>query len=627
MPVTAHISLKDTVIRLDDIEITTSRLNHFGLGIAVERVDSRLFRMNNALSLSELFFSHSGIAMKQYGPGGLSTLSMRGGNAAHTAVLWNGINIQSPMNGMSNLSIFPSFLIKNVSVQRGGSGSLYGSGAVGGVIHISDRERFHQPNNITCMTGYGSFNKQDYFFSAKTGDNLYAFTMKMYFQSADNNFPFKNTTRLGHPVEKQTNAGIRSYGFMPGLQVRTSKKSILSISSLYQKFNKDIQTMMTKVNPNQDSQADVNFLLTANWKYVGSKHTFLFKSGILRNRIILIDKCLPNPEETPVSDNTGNSLIHEGESRFFIQEGQILSIGINFTHESGESMGYLKKAVRDRLALFASWKLMNLVPGMQTVFSFRQEFEKHINHPVTYTLGTDYHLSDHILFKGNISKNYRIPSFNDLYWKPDTYARGNPLLKPESGYAAEIGSSQVLETGAVKMEFSQTLFRNTMNDLILWLPDNQGIWFPENKEKARTRGLELTGNGEWLFHKMKFDIHAFYTRIRSTLTTSDSYNNKPVIYVPKHRFMASFNWHYKEVSANFTFNHNSKRYYDHSHTLPQYSIGNLTVQYELPVKGNLLSASFRIDNLWNTKYQTIAWYAMPLRNYHLALQMQINTKY
>jgi len=623
----AHISLKDTVIRLDDIEIKTSRLNHFGLGIAVDRVDSRLLRMNSTLSLSGLFFSHSGISMKRYGPGGLSTLSIRGGNAAHTAVLWNGINIQSPMNGMSNLTVFPSFLIDNISVQRGGSGSLYGSGAVGGVIHISDIGRFHQQNNITCMAGYGSFNKQDYIFSAKTGDNTYAFTMKFYIQSADNDFAFRNTTRIGNPMEKQTNAGMRSYGFMPGLQVRTSKKSILSISTLYQKFTKDIQTMMTNILPNQDNQTDMNLIFTANWKYVGSKQTFLVKNGVIRNRIILTDNSLPNPEDEPLSDNIGNSVINEVESRFVIQEGHILNIGLNFTHESGESMGYLNKAIRDRLAIFSSWKILDIFSGLEAVLSFRQEFEKHINHPVTYSLGTDYHLTDHILFKGNISKNYRIPSFNDLYWKPDTYARGNPSLNPESGYSAEIGSVQVLETGTAKMEFSQTLYKNTMNDLILWLPDNIGIWYPENKEKAETSGLELKGKGEWQFKKVNFDFNTFYTLIHSKLTCSDAYDNKPVIYVPRHKVMASLTCHYKDLSVDFTFNHNSNRYYDHSHTLPGYSIGDLTVQYKFPVKGNLLNASFRVDNLWNTEYQTIAWYAMPLRSYQLALKIQINTKY
>ncbi len=623
----AHVSLKDTVIRLDDIEIKTSRLNNFGLGIAVDRVDSRLLRMNSTLSLSGLFFSHSGISMKQYGPGGLSTLSIRGGNAAHTAVLWNGINIQSPMNGMSNLSVFPSFLIDNISVQRGGSGSLYGSGAVGGVIHISDIGRFHQQNNVTCMAGYGSFNKQDYIFSAKTGDNTYAFTMKFYIQSTDNDFAYRNTTRIGNPMEKQTNAGMRSYGFIPGLQVRTSKKSILSISTLYQKFSKDIQTMMTNILPNQDNQADVNLILTANWKYVDSKYTFLVKSGVVRNRIVLTDKSLPNPEDEPIADNTGNSMINEVESRFVIQEGHILNIGLNFTHESGESMGYLNKAIRDRMAIFSSWKILNIISGLETVLSFRQEYEKHSNHPVTYSLGTDYHLTDHILIKGNISKNYRIPSFNDLYWKPDTYARGNPSLNPESGYSAEIGSVQVLETETGEMEFSQTLYKNTMNDLILWLPDNKGIWYPENKEKAETSGLELKGKGEWQFKKVKFDVTAFYTLIHSTLTSSDAYNNKPVIYVPRHKAMASVACHYKDLSVDFTFNHNSKRYYDHSHTLPEYSIGDLTVQYKFPVKGNRLNASFRIGNLWNTEYQTIAWYAMPLRSYQLALKIQINTKY
>ena len=41
--------------------------------------------------------------------------------------------------------------------------------------------------------------------------------------------------------------------------------------------------------------------------------------------------------------------------------------------------------------------------------------------------------ADNFSLKGNIGYNYRIPTFNDLYWPADAYSIGNPLLQPEYG--------------------------------------------------------------------------------------------------------------------------------------------------------------------------------------------------
>ncbi|MBN1819631.1 MAG: TonB-dependent receptor [Prolixibacteraceae bacterium] len=624
----AQSTLQDTIIRIEEININTSRLNNFALGTSIETISSDLINKNNSRLLTEIFTSLTGMSVKTYGLGGLSTLSIRGADASHTAVIWNGLNIQSPMNGIANLSTVPAFLVSDITIQQGGSGTLFGSGAVGGVVHISSFKDMNIQNNVTFQAGYGSFNRQEYLFSAKTGDDTYAFSLKIYKRSADNDFAFKNSTKPENPKETQTNAGSLNYGFMPDLQVKTSKKSVLSISALYQKYSKDIQTLMTAYEANIDNQADNNLFFSTSWKYSASKYSVNVKSGIINSKLVLTDQSLPDPDDSPLSVNKANSFINEIEGKLFITDNQIINAGINLTSEKGESTNYQDSVVnRNRFAFFSSYKVIDLYKGLNAVFSLRKEFDNINSQPFTFSIGSDYDVNGIISLKGNISRNYKIPTLNDLYWKADTYSSGNPDLQPESGYSGEFSVIEKTTVGDVGLDLSQTFFATSINDWIVWLPNEENIWIPTNKEKGKSKGIELRGEGTYKKENSTVILNAFYSLTSSKLSSTINNEYQPMLYVPENRFMASLNYSYKKFSCLFSFNYVGERYYDNINTLPNYKIGDLALYYDIPINDHNLRAAFRINNLWDTEYQAMAWYAMPLRNFQFSLNLRINTVY
>ena len=67
--------------------------------------------------------------------------------------------------------------------------------------------------------------------------------------------------------------------------------------------------------------------------------------------------------------------------------------------------------------------------------SLRQEFSDDITSPLIYGIDGAYRLSDWYTLKFNASRNFRLPTFNDLYWEPG----GNLDLKPEDSYQIDIG--------------------------------------------------------------------------------------------------------------------------------------------------------------------------------------------
>jgi iron complex outermembrane receptor protein len=117
LPATAQ---KDTLWEknLKEITITADRLELYTLGNRIDKPDSFLQRLFKSSPISSLLDASSGLVIRSYGPGILATSSLRGGNAQQTAMTWNGLSINSPVNGLSDLNLVPSFLFDGVSVKK-----------------------------------------------------------------------------------------------------------------------------------------------------------------------------------------------------------------------------------------------------------------------------------------------------------------------------------------------------------------------------------------------------------------------------------------------------------------------------------------------------------------------------
>ena len=89
-------------------------------------------------TLSDVLQDVPGLAVVQTGgPGGQTSLFMRGTNSNHTKVLVDGIDISDPSSPSIDISKMLTGDIARVEVLRGPQSGLYGSDAIGGVISIT----------------------------------------------------------------------------------------------------------------------------------------------------------------------------------------------------------------------------------------------------------------------------------------------------------------------------------------------------------------------------------------------------------------------------------------------------------------------------------------------------------
>ena len=74
------------------------------------------------------------------GQGNLTSLRIRGNEASHTLLLLDG-NKVTITGGQPNLDVIPLEQIERIEINKGPFSSLYGPGAIGGVIHVFTNKR------------------------------------------------------------------------------------------------------------------------------------------------------------------------------------------------------------------------------------------------------------------------------------------------------------------------------------------------------------------------------------------------------------------------------------------------------------------------------------------------------
>ena len=97
--------------------------------------------LSQAPDLVDLLSRQAGIDIaRNGGPGQASTLFMRGTNSNHTLILVDGIRVNAATQGLIDFAHLPLAQIERIEIVRGPRAALWGSDAIGGVIHIFTRD-------------------------------------------------------------------------------------------------------------------------------------------------------------------------------------------------------------------------------------------------------------------------------------------------------------------------------------------------------------------------------------------------------------------------------------------------------------------------------------------------------
>src|SRR5690606_13909189 len=132
------VSAQSNAILLDEVIISDVTLREFSKSQSILTITDSTITKNNA-SLTDLLKFTTPIYFKENGYGMVSSPSFRGTTAQQTAVIWNGININSQFNGQTDFNTISSKSFNEIDVKSGGGSVVYGTSAIGGSIHLNNQ--------------------------------------------------------------------------------------------------------------------------------------------------------------------------------------------------------------------------------------------------------------------------------------------------------------------------------------------------------------------------------------------------------------------------------------------------------------------------------------------------------
>lgn len=611
---------QDSVRIIEEVIVTSNRLIRFSTGNKIEEIDSATLAQNNNNTLADLLSNNTQVFIKSYGIAGLSTPSFRGTNASQTAILWNGFNLSSPMNGGQDLALLPANFANNIKLQFGGAGALWGSGAIGGTIHLTNIPEFNKGLSIGTSLSLGSFEDQQGNLEIGISKNKFSSSIKVFHHQAKNNFTFLNNTKLGKPIETLKNSAFNQTGFLQENYFKVYKNQFLNFRIWYQENARELPASMT-VALSKSTQTDKAFRSTLEWQRLKEKTAYFIRAAYFEEQLEYND-----PLINLSSKSKSQTFISEVEAKIKITLNQTINIGINNTYNSAQTKEYIKNTTQDRTSIFGSYQIKNKRSTIKTTTSLRQEFISNGANPTTASLGIEAWALKRIRIKGNASKNYRVPTFNDLYWAQG----GNPNLLPEKGYNAETGLAYVYCNEKYGLEAGITKFNSNISNWIMWIPNASGIWSPENIAKVWSRGEEYDLKFYLTFNKIKFNLGIHHQFIRTTneaaITSNQASLHKQLIYTPQGKSTANLGIEYRKFRISCIYNYVDYRYTtsDNLEYLDPYQTIGLDLSKSIQMKNLILKAYLQVNNLTNESYQIIAYYPTPRKNFQVGITINFN---
>ena len=597
---------QDSSYSIETIEVIASKLRQQVNGSVSQEWNSAQLDKLAAKNIGDLLLNEAGVFIKSYGQGSLATSSVRGGSAGHTLVLWNGLPIQSPMLGQLDLALLPIQIAESIQFTLGGNSAMWGSGAIGGVLNMENQADFSNKLSIKSDSRLGSFGQFQQQIEVGIGNERFQSVTKLSHRQADNDFYY--FLAEGLPDRQQTNAELNQQFLAQDLYWKINNRNKLEVHFWWQTSDRNIPPTNVQ-NRSEAHLHDLNTRLILEYKHLEKNGFWNLKTGFFDEHIDYYDDL--NLIESPTHFTT---YLAELTRQWKWRKSEFI-IGNTHTHTSASSIvGYRENTPTEyKKALFGSWRIRK--KRWTSQFSLRQEMVGNTFVPIVPAFDFNWQIASTLFLKGKVSRNYRLPTFNDRFWMPG----GNPDLLPESGWSQELTVNYQIKKQNFSVNTSLTAFNRNIDNWILW----SGA-AANNITKVWSRGLEPRIAVGRQFKNLKCQLRGGYDYILSTnqiaVEIPRMAAGDQLIYTPRHQAFSSFSVEFNKfyLSYQHTFTGLADGIND---SLDRYHVGNVQVQCVSNFKQYTGNLFFNINNLWNADYLVVERQPMPGINFEVGLNL------
>lgn len=527
------------------------------------------------------------------GPGGQTSIFMRGTNSNHVKVIIDGVDASDP--SVTNRAFdFGQMLtgdIERIEVLRGPQSGLYGADAVGGVIVIYTKKGEGPPKLVAAAEGgsFGTFN-QRVGASGSTGRLNYAFNIQHYRADEVPVTPRYAAPPSGERFDNSTD----NWTYSTKLGYDLTQDLTVNFMARYTQSNlwftgDDTMAFPTFANPFQ-SRTDMDQFLTrgeAVWKTWGGNLVSYFGVNYSEQKT---DTYFPG-----YAFNDGDRIKYDWRSVAQVAPGYTFVVGAEYQTES--MLTDTTDAEESNTGAFVELQ-SEIVRNFFLVANARLDDNENFGEHYTWRVapayvieatGTKLHASVGTAFKApTLSQRFvDFPMFNSY---------GNPDLLPEESLGYEAGFEQSVFGDTVR--FGATYFHNDITELIESYFDGMGFTY-RNIGRAKTEGVEVFASAD-ITDDLRVRADYTYTEAKNDVTGAD------LLRRPKNKASITAGWTPTEpllLTATLLYVGESAdidRLFFSNVTLPAYTLVNVAADYKV---NDGMALYGRIDNLFDEHYE------------------------
>jgi outer membrane cobalamin receptor len=594
----------DSITSLKEVLVSDKNLKNYSASQSVLKLNDSVINKNETL-LTDLLNFNSTLYFKEYGRGMLSTVSFRGTTSSQTAVIWNGININSQMNGSTDFNTISGSDYNSISIKAGGGSVIYGSGAVGGTVHLNNDLLFFNRFENNLKLDYGSFNTIGINYKTSISNKKWSAQIGMSKNSSTNDYKYLNRYTWRGEQRWNQNGQYDIITLSANAGYKFNQNHILKLYS--QSSNTDRNTSL--VVESETKSKYINGFNRNLLEYDGSfgKLKTNFKTAYIFENYQYFED---NSSKNYTYGKTEN-LITKLDVDYHLFKSTHLNGIVDYsrTNGYGTSFGSHIREISSASLLLRQ----DIGDNWKNEFGVRKEFTNNYKSPVLFNLGSSYKFNDWYNLKLNVSRNFRIPTYNDLYWDEG----GNPNLKPESSYQGEIGNVFTFKNWS----WTQNFYYMKITDMLQWVPGANGIWTPQNQDKVNSYGTETMLAWKKSYGKNSFAANATY----AYTVSQDEKTKNQLFFVPFNKATGSVSYSRNKLSAYYQILYNGFVYTradnNPDEIINDYMISNIGIDYDLKLLDSF-KVGFQILNLFNKDYESLENRPMPGRNFNMYITLK-----
>ena len=600
----------DTIL-LPEVILMENRLACHSIGSQIDTINIALTAEGSSSDLSSVISSLSNVFVKRYGA--LATPTFRGTSSSHTLILWNGIPLNSLATGLSDLYSINTHNFTNVILVNGGNSSIFGSGALGGSIHLNSNLESINKNEISFSKTIGSYGLNSESVTLFLTDKKLSAKVSLQSLIHANNFDYINTTQIGSPEVSNEYGKIKSTNNQIDVHYKLNSNTNYTFNYWDNQYEREVpQNMTTPFSDAKQYDKYKRVLFTL-------KHKINYLSIRIKQAYLQEDFRYTEVSKNINSYFLAESYISDADIKF-ITGNYLLNIGGMFINNNVNNKNYISNYKKERsLAVFSSFQYKSKLLSLNSIL--RKEWQTTFEVPTIPTIAMVANLNSNLKIRTKFNRNFRSPTFNDRFWIGAS-SYGNPKLKAEDAWNKEFG----FDFTKKNIKFSATAYTLNISNMILWQQNESGSWTPINLQKVCSRGIEIKS-------KIKINYLSIESSFAYTKSTNESKTNnldntigEQLRYVPIHK--GNINFLYSMDNLQFSLNTTytgeviTSHSIDKNKTLDSFTLSNFAIQYNFEKIPIIITG--KINNLLNKTYITYENYPNARREILLTLNYTIN---